>query len=219
MKMNKIELNKKNIILVVVVIAVIIAIVVAVVSMTGKTEIKEGKYPQEEISVDLSKTKCGSSKKKSLVNKANKISLEYATEKIAVGYDETTGEDILANVFNVTITNVTEDFYVIVKNDYTNEETKLTNNDAKDNKVVFQTMYSNDIITYTVEVYTTTSKCKDELYRKFTFKTPIFNIYTNTSYCTGNEDFEYCKEEIFTSQLNFDEFTEKLEEYKKSKKK
>ena len=125
-------------------------------------------------------------------------------EKI-VGNDETTGKDVVDKVFKIDISNIKEDYRVEIYNDYT-KETKML--EVEDKKASYETIYSKDIIKYTINIISKNGKCKNDVSRSLTVTLPVINNYASLNECTKKENkkYKYCKEEIYESLPSIEEF-------------
>ena len=125
-------------------------------------------------------------------------------EKI-VGNDETTGKDVVDKVFKINISNIKEDYRVEIYNDYT-KETKML--EVEDKKASYETIYSKDIIKYTINITSKNGKCKNDVSKSLTVTLPAINNYASLNECTKKENkkYKYCKEEIYESLPSIEEF-------------
>lgn len=212
-----------------VVIAVIILIVLIgalIATLLYKGEYldetpQSDEFIQEEMVIDNKNSKCNSKELDELFKRARKVELETKMIKVfhETGVDTSDPEmgpvDIYVEVLEVTLNNVTDDIYIKVTNDANKNEQILKKKDFKDGKVKFNTEYTTKVITYTIEVHANKYDCVDEVVRKFTVQTPIFNRYSDMYVCNDYPDFYYCQEYINHDFISLSQFTKELEAYKK----
>lgn len=187
-------------------------------------EIPENEAIKNEILVDTSESLCDTNTIKKLYNDADKITLTYKEkeEVVGKGMDQDTNEevDVYGYVFDVELTDITDDFYLVIKSDNPYEENNATikYSDTKDGTYTFTTKYTDVIVTYEVSIYANVEDCKDELFRKFTFVTPIYNRFGDLGVCQQYEDFKWCKKFITEDVPTYQEFYYELDKYIKKEK-
>lgn len=125
--------------------------------------------------------------------------------------------DYYIKAFNINILNITEDIYVKVSNNYNDEVKTFRYSDAQDGVITFQTTEVENLITYTIEVYSNKYACAGEMFRKLTLTTPLYNNYSERPQCEGNKDFYYCQEFITSENISYTEFVEKINKYTEQK--
>lgn len=126
-------------------------------------------------------------------------------------------EDGLANtrVFQIQILNVTEEFYILIKNDVTKEEKTYYSTDAKDGIISFIWDYAETVTNFTIQIYTTNkTNCVDEKYKTIYLTTPRYNEYYNIESCQELSDFYLCQEFVTFSDINRENFLKQLESYR-----
>ena len=186
--------------------------------------IPENEAVKNEILVDTSNSLCDSKTIKKLYNDADAIGLTYKEKKevVAQGNNQETfeEEDVYGYVFDVELTNITKDFYLVIKSDnpYEKNEATIKYEDTKKGKYTFTTKYTDVVVTYEVSIYANVDKCKDELFRKFTFVTPIYNRHGDLGVCQHYPDFKWCKKFITEDVPSYQEFYYELDKYIKKEK-
>ena len=180
-------------------------------------------YITNEMLVDTSDSLCNTKRVNELHKKANKISISYKDEKVIIGQAQSQDTlemvDTYGYVFNVEFKNVPEDMYLVIKSDNINfkdDKTTLKGEDAKDGVLTYQTKYTELIVEYTVSIYSSKYDCQDELFRKFTFTTPIYNRYHNMYICEAYPDFELCQKFITENKPSMEAFYNRLYKYGKA---
>ena len=165
--------------------------------------------------VVLADSNCSYNEQAELLNKATNIKASYEIESEIVHF-----VDMDANVdhFNILVSNVTEDFYVIIKNDF-NSETKTYNySDTKDGIITYRWNNIDSIANFTIEVYESgLTKCAGEKYKTLYIQTPRFNEYYDREICEELTDFYLCQKYTTSKIVAEDRFFEQLESYQSGK--
>lgn len=162
-------------------------------------------YPTKVEKLSFSESKCGTLAQSKAKRGAKKVKINYEKIDKIVGYDETTGKDVVDKVFKINLSNIKDDYRVEIYNDYT-KETKML--DIEDKKASYETIYSKDIIKYTINIISKNGKCKNDVSRSLTVTLPVINNYASLNECTKKENkkYKYCKEEIYESLPSIEEF-------------
>lgn len=176
--------------------------------------------PFDEIIVDTSNSTCDAATISKLYETANKISFDYTPKKVVV--DRTEDEegnmmDVYGWTFEITFKNIPKDMYIMIKNDSTLEEEKpivrVDYEDTKDGVYTYTERSTIMMVTYTVSIYTKNENCKNEMFRRFTFRTPIYNRYYDLDICDAYRDFEWCQQFVTKDRPSMDEFFVLLNEW------
>ncbi len=162
-------------------------------------------YPTKVEKLSFKESKCGILAQNKTKSGAKKVKINYEKIDKIVGYDETTGKDVVDKVFKINIGNIKEDYRVEIYNDYT-KETKML--EVEDRKASYETIYSKDIIKYTINIISKNGKCRNDVSRSLTVTLPVINNYASLNECTKKENkkYKYCKEEIYESLPSIEEF-------------
>ena len=186
--------------------------------------VPENEAIKNEILVDTYESLCDSKTIKKLYNDADKITLKYKEkeEVVGKGLDQETDEevDVYGYVFDVQLTNITDDFYLVIKSDnpYEKNEATIKYSDTKKGEYTFTTKYTDVVVTYEVSIYTNVEQCQNELFRKFTFVTPIYNRFADLGICQHYKDFKWCKKFITEDVPSQQDFYYQLDKYIKKEK-
>ena len=186
---------------VVVGVAVFVCIILCVI-LFGREKYA---YPTHLEKLNFNVSKCGTLAQSKAKRGAKKVKIKYEKIDKIVGYDETTGKDVVDKVFKINLSNIKEDYRVEIYNDYT-KETKML--EVEDKKASYETIYSKDIIKYTINIISKNGKCKNDSARSLTVTLPVINNYASLNECTKKENkkYKYCKEEIYESLPSMEEF-------------
>ena len=227
MKKQKKKIFKREYIPVIFAILILVLLIAALVFVIlYKNPTKEEKLPmpgyqQEEVTVDNKNSKCSKNELKSLSEIAQ--SIEFESEKVEIKIGTSFDIDVpgapevdsFGTVYNLTLKNMTDDLYVVITNDFDETETILNKETIKENKYVYQTKFTEKIITYTLELRSNKYDCINEVIRKFTFITPIYNAYSDLLICNEVPEYKFCQEFITEDIPTYQEFFNELEKYKK----
>lgn len=123
--------------------------------------------------------------------------------------------DAEIKVFNIQIFNVTDEFYILVKNDVNKEEKIYDIDDAVDGVISFKWDYAESVTNFTIQVYTTNkTNCAEEKYKTIYLTTPRYNRFFNIESCQELSDFYLCQEYVTFSEISKDKFITQLESYR-----
>ncbi len=191
-------LNKKSMII----LGVILIVLILGLIFLGKEKYA---YPTKIEKLTFEESKCGILSQNKAKNGAKKIKITYEKIDKIVGYDETTGNDVVDKVFKINLSNISDNYRVEIYNNYT-KETKLL--EVENKKASFETIYSKDIIKYTINIISKNGKCKNDKARSITVTLPVINNYSKYKECEDkkNKNYKYCKEEIYESLPSIEEF-------------
>ncbi len=117
--------------------------------------------------------------------------------------------------FKIHINNLTEDMYVEVTNNKSDEKKVYTYNDTIDGNITFDQTDIVRLRKYTITIYSSgNTGCEGtKLYTTYV-TTPMFNSFSEEPMCNGAEDFYLCREWLSTT-YNVDNVSERIEKYKK----
>lgn len=119
--------------------------------------------------------------------------------------------------FRIYISNVTEELYVVVTNESTNESKTYTYDDVENGVITFDEKVYVFITSYKIDVYSSDkTNCPDTKLYTLYLTTPLYNSYSETAVCEGIEDFYLCHEYLSVSidDITYDEFLRLAEEYR-----
>ena len=191
-------MNKRNMII----FGVILVALILVAIFLGKEKYA---YPTKVEKLNFKESKCGILAQNRTKSGAKKVKVTYEKIEKIVGYDETTGENVVDKVFKINLSNISDNYRVEIYNDYT-KETKML--EVENKKASFETIYSKDIIKYTINIISKNGKCKNDIARSITVTLPVINNYSKYKECEEkkNKNYKYCKEEIYESLPIIEEF-------------
>lgn len=192
-------------------IPVIIAAIVLIGLITGLVfvildkkedfdiKIDEEIKSSEDLKVDTSGTKCNNEESKKVKDAAQGVEVSYTIKKMFVGTSIDIDQPDMPEVeeydygFEIAIKNITEDVYVVVKNDYSDDVFTYHYADTENGVKTFESIATEEAINFTFEVKSENANCKDEDYRKISLTTPIYNYYHRYQFCSDNPKSKVCK--------------------------
>lgn len=131
--------------------------------------------------------------------------------------DEPEFIDVYVRGFKISITNITDDIYVVVKNDYNEEVKTFYKKDTEDGIASFETKNKSKLINYKIEVHSNKYSCIGQIYKTLPLQTPVYNTNSTYAICDNYKDFYYCQEFVFSDSVNEVQFFPLLEKYKEEK--
>ena len=158
--------------------------------------------------------------------------LNSEVSKIKVKYEEKTGfvdpslydcqEDAECtseyNYFQISILNMSENFYVEVNDSVTKTTNIYTYADAKEGVISFDFEGAYAIANFTFKVFSSSqTNCPRENYRVIYLTTPKINPYYNYLQCENNPDHYLCQKYITVDNVSFAEFQRQIQEYEDKK--
>ena len=157
-------------------------------------------YPTKVEKLNFNVSKCGTLAQSKAKRGAKKVKINYEKIDKIVGYDEKTGKDVVDKVFKINLSNIKEDYREEIYNAFIFC--------TKNQSISYETIYSKDIIKYTINIISKNGKCKNDSARSLTVTLPVINNYASLNECTKKENkkYKYCKEEIYESLPSIEEF-------------
>lgn len=192
-------------------IPVIVAVIVLIGLITGLVfvildkkedfdiKIDEEIKSSEDLKIDTSRTKCNNEESKKVREAAQGVEISYTIKKMFVGTSIAVDEEGMPEVdeydygFEIAIKNITENIYVVVKNDYSNDVFTYHYADTENGVKTFESIATNEAVNFIFEVKSENENCKDEDYRKISLTTPIYNFYYRYQFCSDNPKNKVCK--------------------------
>lgn len=154
-------------------------------------------------SLNVKAETCSDQDKANLLEQASKVTSNYKledekTKMIFVDPDtnEKFEEDRITQKFVINIYNITEDLYIKIFDDKTQEHTYINYSDTKEGTYTFETNNLDDIIIYTYEVYSNKGACSGEVLKTLVFKKPKRNPNAQYELCNELEDHPSCQKYI-----------------------
>lgn len=159
---------------------------------------------------------CSYQEQSELNSKAANIKASYEIIKEVTDNNDDAYADtvLIEDYLKVSIANVTEEFYVLVKNDYTKEQKTYTAKSAKDGIISFDWKNTDAVTNFTIQVYTTNKvKCPDERIKTIYLTVPRYNKFSNRDICLEHTDFYLCQEYVTFAEIDNIKFTEQMVKY------
>lgn len=151
---------------------------------------------------------CTYKEQNELKQKASNIKASYEIDK-----KEVNGEDGISIHYsiNINITNITEEFYVLLKNRENNIEIRFESKDLKDGIATYNWKNLVDVASFTIEVYSSSkTNCPNEKYRTSYITVPKYNEYSEREICNELTDLEVCKQFVNIKNITEDSFLKQV---------
>lgn len=156
---------------------------------------------------------CDYKEQAELNGKAANIKVSYELISETIHFDD---GDAIQYLFEVSILNLTEEFYVIVTNNETKKESTYTYRDVKSGIVKFKWEDISKVTNFTIEVVSSNkTNCPDEKVKTLYLTIPRYNEFSRRVICSEYPDFYLCQEFVTFSNISEETFLKRLEEYKK----
>lgn len=155
---------------------------------------------------------CSYQEQATINSKAANVKASYEISSINHGNEEVGHRE---HFFTISVTNVTEDFYVVIKSDLNNEEVTYKSSDAVDGIITIKWTDVLRVTNLTIQVYTSNkTNCPNERYKTFYLTLPRFNEFSGKASCIENPDFYLCKEFVTFDEIDETEFVDRMIQYK-----
>lgn len=131
-------------------------------------------------------------------------------KELVIGEDKK--EYIIPNfVFNISLYNITDDIYVEITNDVTSENRKVYYKDTNDGVYTFSNDDFGRIYNYTFMLKSNNSDCMGDNIRKLTYTKPMYNAFSEYTYCQTSSSF-YCQRFVTkpTDLIGEEDFLKKI---------
>lgn len=183
----------------------------------------------EELQTNTDKSKCSKDNIDALINEANKVSAEYNAKLVLVDIPESDYKNFEKEVLEkmnykwyerkivISINNLSKNMIVEISNDYNDKKILITSADIKDGTYTFYGETLNEIVNYYVSIKASNDECMGEEIRKVSFRTLIFNVWSDHLACTTYPKYTNCKR-LVEKEISYDTFDIGLEKYKKTNK-
>lgn len=155
---------------------------------------------------------CTGSEKIDLNQKAANIKVKYDIEK----KEELHNDGYVINrKLIISIYNLSDEFYLIMKNKNTKEEKTFTSKDAIDGVISLETEDLTEVVNYVFEVKALidVTSCPGQKFKTLYLTTPRTNEFYYREACVNNEDFDYCQEYVTAKKISDEEFKTKLNKH------
>lgn len=133
--------------------------------------------------------------------------------------DTETGESAkeIYYYFDVTFSNITKDYYVVYKDNISNNESTVRFSDLTDGLYSFQWLWLSKVASVTYDVYTSSeTKCPDEKVYTGHLVLPKYNDMSDIVLCQYAAELPECKRYI-TEEYNYETQHEAIEKYVEKK--
>lgn len=158
---------------------------------------------------------CSYTDKYSLMQEAAKVKAKYEPFTEYIENNDCTDEDgclpSAKHYFKIYITNVSENFYIKVTNELTEESIVYTYSDSEEGIITIEDDNATVVKNYSIKIYASDStKCSSESLANLYLTLPRYNVYSQESYCQENPDEYVCEEYVEFEAMDYEEFFEKI---------
>lgn len=165
-----------------------------------------------------------------MVEKAKKVDVTYQLKRdMVVGYDypdgyegDVSGEPphteefaIRAKYFEIFISNVDPSMYLVFSDSKNINVDKVINIKENADKLKLNMGFVDEVMTYTIEIRKAAEPDQGILLRKFSFKTPKYNYFSEMNFCTNYPDNKYCVETTYDN-ITMTMFNKEINKVQKS---
>jgi len=159
---------------------------------------------------------CSYQEQTTLNSKAANIKVSYDVVDKTVQFEDM---DVTMNIFEITILNLTEDFYLIDKNNINEDTQTFTSSSVVDNVIKFKWENVEEVTNFTFQIYTSdNSSCPNEKIKTIYLTTPRYNDFSSREVCQNLEDFYLCEKFVTFDEVTESEFLNKLDSYREEEK-
>lgn len=153
---------------------------------------------------------CSYEEQTKLNQAAANIKVSYKVEEEIIHFEDA---DAINKFIKISAFNITENFYVVIKNNLNNKEMILTYNENGINEFRWDDI--NSVTNFTFQVYTTNkTSCPDEKIKTIYLTTPRYNDLSNRFICSESTDFYLCQEFVTFAEVKEDVFLKQINEYR-----
>lgn len=159
--------------------------------------------------------KCGYSDKYELQRKSSNVSMKYEIkEKEIMPATEEYGA-VKQKYFEITIFNITDDFYATLTNDVTKKDEMITSSMFKDGIYTFEWDEISKVTNFTLKVAgSSNTNCGGEIFKTVKLTTPRRNEYATKGVCDNLNEFYLCQPFVTYKSVDEDEFAEQVLKFK-----
>ena len=120
--------------------------------------------------------------------------------------------------FKIYISNLTEDLYIKVYNNVTNETLTYNYSDSDNGSISIDWKKIRKITNFTITVYSSDkTNCPDKKLYTTYVTIPRYNEYSGYELCRGIEEFYLCHEFLSVESEDFENFTQLVNKYREGK--
>ena len=170
--------------------------------------------------------RCSTNAKSELNKYVSQIKASYATkeEKVLSDNIDNPIEDgkqyeILVEYLEITLTNLTDQFYIEVSNDF-NEEVKTYRYSDSDNGIItIRWDMLSEVAKFTFKIYANeNTKCSGVLQKTLTLQLPRLNDNYSNPICEGISEFNLCQKYVTFAPMEYEDFVSRVNDDKEKNK-
>jgi len=162
------------------------------------------------INIDVTNAACSNEDKMSLNTKAANIKASYEIKEEYFGNEYRGHTEYW---FDISIMNVSEEFYITVTNDYDKTTQTYRSSDTVNGIITFKWDKVSEVTNLTIKAYTSNStNCPDESMKTLYLTLPRYNTFSNRAICEDYPDHDYCQKFVTFKEIDESTFITKITE-------
>ncbi len=166
-------------------------------------------------------SKCSYEEQTKLNGKAGNVKVSYEIKETEVKadffdvYKNELKDTMIVEVFEISVLNISEDIYVVVKNDFNKDSKTIRYSDSNNGIAKFTWDKRDNITNFTFEIYSSNkTSCPNEIYKTIYLTTPRYNTLYGYEECKNIEDFYLCQKYVTFKDISEANFFSKISQYK-----
>lgn len=154
---------------------------------------------------------CSSEEKVSLNRKVANIKAKYEVAEETI---PTVDYPMIVQYINVSLTNITEEFYINVKSDDGNFNQNYFYDALNSGIINIRWDNLDEVVTFTIDVYTSNKTgCPNEKLKTLYLTIPRYNKLSENNQCVEYNDFYLCGEFVNFGEVSQETFDKEIEQY------
>lgn len=143
-----------------------------------------------------------------VVKAADKIKVNRVEE-----FPSEDDEDLYSAFMGLEISNIPDNLYVVISNDYNNDTVTVNSEDLVNGVYRYPAPYIYKSVNYDVKVYSKDESCtSSDSVKSFDASTRIINEYFFHNKCLDNRDLEMCQPVLNDENVSVTEFNKQIDE-------
>lgn len=180
----------------------------------------------DDLAIEKTDSKCSKDDFNNLMQTANKVGAVYYVDEKKTKIDPTEENEIyyetledgyeVDKIISIAISGIEDNIYAIVTNNFNDATITIKKENLnEDGKYIYEAVDIGTRVTYTVSIYSNNPNCSEELLRKTSFRTKIFNNFSLSMACVVYPNYKNC-EELVDKEIDAITFTKGYDEYQKN---
>jgi hypothetical protein len=139
---------------------------------------------------------------------------QYIVPDSIAGTEEESTYELSTYYFKVSVLNVTDKIYVVIKNNQDNNQIRINYGDTTDGSYSFNWTNLENVTNLTANIYSSAStSCPDELYQTMYLTLPRYNENQFDDICNNYPDYYLCQKFVTYDSISYDDFLSKMNSY------